>query len=284
MNYSSELSGIIKMDVGLFDFEHKALQDVKFCIVVHRSWNTQASTQINNALNYDVIKQWMDAMSKLTWILLEDLALKTVDHLMNALDADEVDVRFSKPEIYLDSCVPSVNLNFTRQSWVKYNNLAQPEINMVLAINQQGTIGLKSGVIPWLANPSKEFNQTFRMDFTYWTGLIKDQHVAIGFKTFQNIDHSKMPQVKKLYVIADRNFDPLILKNAKWANQIEVLPNINSVLLHAAGSANLWVIGGKTLYDIVAPIVAKTYLTVFPFLDEYDESDTVKMNLNTFAK
>jgi len=137
-------------------------------------------------------------------------------------------------------------------------------LSLIVAVDKNFGIG-KDNKMPW----------HYKEDLLYFKKITLDKTVVMGRKTFESI-------VKSLgKPLPSRN--NIVLSRSNYAyNDIEVINDITKYTNNHQ-EEEIFIIGGKTIYDLVIDQVDRMYIT---FIDEVYECDTYfsKVDFTKFKK
>lgn len=115
-------------------------------------------------------------------------------------------------------------------------------ISMIWAMDENWLIG-RDNILPW----------HYKEDLQYFKSIVEDQIVMMGEQTYQSLKgyYKKKPlPYKKIYVcnLEDKDYDDAIL-----------VKDIHTFM--KSNDEEVYVIGGKTIYQLALPYADKLYIT-----------------------
>lgn len=126
-------------------------------------------------------------------------------------------------------------------------------IAILVAISKNNVIG-KNNQLPW----------HYKKDLQYFKELTLNQTVLMGRKTYDSILSSLgKPLPKRRNVVASRTLDSL--------DGADVISDITAFVQSFPKDQNLFIIGGKQIFDETLPLADYLYIT---HIDEEYEGDT----------
>lgn len=115
-------------------------------------------------------------------------------------------------------------------------------ISIIVAMDQNNLIG-DGSIIPWYIPE----------DLSYFRDITYGKPVIMGRKTHESI--GKVLMGRDNIVMSKSGF------RSPYTNKIVVYDSVDRVLMDLADKNEIFVIGGKDIYDMFLPYVTKLYLT-----------------------
>jgi dihydrofolate reductase len=144
-------------------------------------------------------------------------------------------------------------------------------ISIIAAMDEKRGIG-KENKIPW----------HMREDLVHLKNLIKGHTVILGRKSFESLvwyyDRSGRPMPAKVYIIVSRNQDYKPARdNTLISHSFEDALNVAK----ETGDAEIFVIGGQTIFEKAIDVADKLYLTI---VKGHFEADAFFPDYSAFTK
>lgn len=114
-------------------------------------------------------------------------------------------------------------------------------LNIICALAENGAIGWQGGLLYYLPADLKHFKQ-----------LTTGHTVLMGRKTFESLPKGALPNRRNVVVTRQTDYT---------APGIEVFHSLSEALAACAGDAEVFVIGGASVYAEAFPLAQRLYLT-----------------------
>ncbi len=142
-------------------------------------------------------------------------------------------------------------------------------IKAILCVGRNGELGdsKRPDGLPWDKNPE---------DLLYFKDKTLHQDVLVGRNTyvgFQKMGMTKGLPNRRHFVITSR----LNLKNKDHVMYVKDVSHLRKLLHLAKGHEDMWIIGGKSIYNQCMPYVEEVHITMID--KDFPEADT-HMDLN----
>ncbi|MDR2828081.1 MAG: dihydrofolate reductase [Acholeplasmatales bacterium] len=133
-------------------------------------------------------------------------------------------------------------------------------INLIWAMDLNNLIG-KNNKIPW----------HYKEDLLYYKNKTEGNIVLMGEKTYYSLKEyykTKALPYKKIYVASINKIE---------GSDFILVNDIKKFLENYDDKEDIWIVGGKTIYELSLPYASKLYITIV--LETYD-GDTYMNNLD----
>lgn len=118
---------------------------------------------------------------------------------------------------------------------------AKMKLSIIVAMDKNGIIG-NGNVLPWERIPE---------DLKNFRRLTLDHTVVMGRKTFESIGHP-LDKRKNIVISRDKDFHP---------EGCMVARSLDEALQYAQSESEVFVIGGRQVYELALPIADRLYIT-----------------------
>ena len=135
-------------------------------------------------------------------------------------------------------------------------------LNLIACIDKYNSLGINNNLI-----------YHFKDDLKIFKEKTLNNIVVMGRKTFESLNSSPLPNRQNIIISTT-------LENPR-DNSYEVIRDINGIL-NLSKNKNVFIIGGKQLYEYFNPYYDEIHLTYVKdkFTKSYNKNSSIKLNIN----
>lgn len=135
-------------------------------------------------------------------------------------------------------------------------------LNLIACIDKYNSLGINNDLI-----------YHFKEDLKIFKEKTLNNIVVMGRKTFESLNSSPLPNRRNIIISTTLQNPP--------DNSYEVIRDINEVL-NLSKNKNVFIIGGKQLYEYFNPYYDEIHLTYVKdeFTKNYDKNSSIKLSIN----